>query len=171
MNILEIVKRTERTYHDLELTDRHKRLLHGAMLLASEAIEYAEATTPENEREELGDVFYSLHLLADELKIEIDPSFHRTPHSIRGSVEEVISAIKAYVFYGRELPNLSNHLNNIYMGFIIEALSKGVPNLETIEEVLHAKLSKRYPKKFTEALANERRDKQDEDEDTESSIN
>jgi NTP pyrophosphatase (non-canonical NTP hydrolase) len=82
---------------------------------------------------------------------------------ISGEAGELLDAVKKHVMYGKELDraNVLEELGDLawYMAIALEAVGS---NFSEIMALNQAKLEKRYPGGFTEALAQMRLDKKEE---------
>lgn len=160
---------------------RNIRLLHGAIGLASELSEIRVMASQEfidavNLKEEMGDVFWYMGLMIDELKLDpseifcamvtinerLDEESRRilldeTIDEMTVAIGNAVDLLKKSLMYGKELniDGLSNELqeldSNVAFALALYDIDPGQARERNIE-----KLRARYGEKFTEAAALER---------------
>lgn len=161
---------------------RNIRLLHGAIGLSSELAEAQEmvekpAIDAINLKEEMGDLFWYMGIIIDELKFNPEEIFTNLEtgalvtytvqdqraalqHNINGMVKSVgvlIDFLKKSVMYGKELnvDGVKGKLQELDY-YINQALRHYGQTSQASRERNIEKLRARYGEKFTEAAANER---------------
>lgn len=161
---------------------RNIRLLHGAIGLSSELAEAQELVEKPgidavNLKEEMGDLFWYMGIIVDELKLNPESIFANNEtgaivtytlndqraelqHNIHGMVKAVgtlVDFLKKSVMYGKELnvAEVSNNLVKIDY-YINQALRLFGQTSAGSRERNIEKLRARYGEKFTEAAALER---------------
>ena len=148
-------------------------MMHMAMGLSSELLELLTSESKENEKEEVGDMFWYLACLAEKLALNLEEpviktmeqsSFNEQYDNITVDLvkncEKLISNIKKNTIYSKEVSIdlyqelIENIFQNLYD--LCENIGYNVNHVmnENIE-----KLKKRYPEKYTDSAAIERADK------------
>jgi NTP pyrophosphatase (non-canonical NTP hydrolase) len=143
----------------------HPDLIHGALLLADEYIELTDALDNcdrVNALEECSDLCWSVALIANH--INIDP--FQSPDTIGETkpidnikyfVGKVVSEIKGAYAYGRKIPAAEFEMHLLCIIDSVSVLAERLgSSLGDVLELNIAKLSSRYPDRFTPELANNR---------------
>lgn len=158
---------------------RNIRLLHGAIGLSSELSEIQEMTEKPrldavNLKEEMGDLFWYMGIIVDELKLDPETVFKHNEKGaivdfngsvtlqaqVNGMVKAVGTAVdflKKSVMYGKDLnvDGVTNELIKLdyYINYSLRLFGQ---TSESARERNIEKLRARYGEKFTEAAALER---------------
>lgn len=160
---------------------RNIRLLHGAIGLASELSEIREMAQSEeidvvNLKEEMGDMFWYMGIMVDELKLSPEMMFveeltlgeeiydhdrrvelHLAIDEMTIAVGKAVDLLKKSIMYGKELDveSLMDQLMVLDVFICTSLALYGITPSQARERNIE-KLRARYGQKFTEAAANER---------------
>jgi hypothetical protein len=143
--------------------DIHWNLIHCALGLSTEALEFLIAEREDEKIEELGDLLYYLTLASHTLyhTPRLSPvSEFVDAYAFLETLEAFISAIKKDQIYGNP-QHLTGHLDAVWEDFKGMAfLFTRQPTIDNLIQHNMDKLSKRYATTFTPGEAAERKDKQ-----------
>ena len=133
------------------------QFLHCVLGLTSEMAEVAFATSATNQREEMGDLMWYVAIGADWLGLTLSELIELTteePHDGLFLIGELANQVKRQVFYGKEpdRQKVAELLSEVVRGIQQDCTDVGYDFDEILTENI-MKLTKRFPEKFTQALA------------------
>jgi len=133
------------------------QFLHCVLGLTSEMAEVHYATTEAGQREELGDLMWYVAIGADYVGLTLHELIDATTEDPRDGlfmIGQLANLMKRQIFYGKA-PNLrevAELLSEIVRGIREDCVEIGHDFDEILAENI-AKLTRRYPEKFTQDLA------------------
>lgn len=146
-----------------EMTPFKVDLLHMAIGIMGEVVEYQRATTPDNIIEELGDICFFLEGIRQIIKVPSDQYMDVTPVSLIWDASELLDLVKKVCIYNKPLlpvlPGITRQIATIDMMLDLCIASHGLTGEQVIEANM-AKMQKRYASgNYSNKQAIERADK------------
>jgi NTP pyrophosphatase (non-canonical NTP hydrolase) len=158
------IKKATRTESMDLFSVENPRLLHAAIGIMTESAELLLAPEGDttNVKEELGDVLWYVAIAADEMQVTFDQlkllgDEIAQDHPLRyllGSAGSALDVIKRGLFYGITIDTrrLGKNLGSILLAIEVLAEAEGW-TMSDLQEANIAKLTKRFPDKFTTEAA------------------
>jgi len=148
-----------------EMTPFKADLLHMAIGIMGEVVEYQHATTPDNITEELGDIYFFLEGIRQIVKVPDDQYSDIDPISLTYDAAELLDLVKKVCIYNKPLlsvlPGITRQIATVDMLFSECFAHHGLTENQVIEANM-AKLNKRYSSgSYSNKQAIERADKND----------